>query len=152
MEIQLTQGKVAIIDYRDRGLVAGLTFCAVNKGTVWYATTKINGKQVPLHHIIAGKPEPGFIVDHIDRDGLNNRRRNLRHTTHAVNMRNAKLSKRNTSGYRGVTKDRNRWQAKICVNGVAYYVGWYATAEEAARAYDEASKRLAPGEGYLNFG
>lgn len=141
MEIQLTQGKVAIIDYMDRGLVAGLTFHAVRVEKQWYAATTIDGERHYLHHIIVGKPKRGFVVDHRDRDGLNNRRANLHHVTKGMNTRNADLRSDNKSGYKGVspTTSRNKWRATIRINGERIHLGYYHDPAEAHAAYLKAA-------------
>lgn len=75
-------------------------------------------------------------VDHIDGNGLNNRRRNLRVVTHAENMQNRKIQKNNKSGIRGVhwEKSKNRWRAQAGLNGHLYRLGTFKTPEDAERA------------------
>lgn len=82
------------------------------------------------------------MLDHIDRNTLNNRIENLRPCNESQNAANAKTCSHNTSGYRGVyfDKDRDKWVARIrfTVNGVRHRkrIGRYATAEEAAIMYN----------------
>jgi hypothetical protein len=82
-------------------------------------------------------------TDHIDHDGLNNLRSNMREGGNGVNERNQKDSGRNTSGYRGVhkRKDDGRFEAGIRVGGKTVHLGRYGTAEEAARGYDRSVQR-----------
>ncbi len=81
------------------------------------------------------------IADHIDGDGLNNRRSNLRPASEAQNAAHARKGKNNTSGFKGVDQNggRSSWRARILVNGKSLYLGRFSTKEEAARAYDAAA-------------
>jgi hypothetical protein len=83
-------------------------------------------------------------VDHIDGDGLNNRRNNLRVATSAQNGRNRGAQRNNTSGYKGVgwDKSRQKWTAQIKVNGKQKHLGRFDTPEAAHKAYCEAADRL----------
>lgn len=82
-------------------------------------------------------------VDHIDRDGLNNRWLNLRPASQVTNMQNASLRKDNTSGVVGVcwSKRRNEWLARIVVNRQVIFLGWYDTLAEAADARKAAERK-----------
>ena len=85
----------------------------------------------------------GLDVDHIDGDGLNNRRSNLRACTHTENGRNRKLSKNNTSGLKGVNaREAGKWQAMIKTSGRILHLGVFDSKMEAAKAYDAAALRL----------
>ena len=96
-----------------------------------------------MHRIIA-KAQDGMEVDHIDHDGLNNTRGNLRVCTRRQNLRNGVLRKVNSSGYKGVhkRKDRNKWQAQIRSDSGNKHLGYFDTPEEAYAAYCGASERL----------
>ena len=106
-----------------------------------YAKTRENGKDLYLHNAIM-RPSNGFVVDHINGDKLDNRRKNLRICTHTENMWNQKKRKNNTSGHKGVTKRNDLYEAEIRVHGVRHYLGSFDTAKEASRAYQAASKRF----------
>lgn len=99
-----------------------------------------NESRVLLHRMLVGVE--GLEVDHIDGNGLNNRRSNLRCCSHAENMRNRRMHKNNTSGYTGVVllKKTGRWMALIKLNGKSYYVGSYTDPKVAS---EHRSKRLA---------
>jgi hypothetical protein len=75
-------------------------------------------------------------VDHIDNCKTNNHITNLRWATITENNMNAKISKKNTSGVKGVSYDkcRKKWRASIRIDGIAINIGSYATLEEAKQA------------------
>ena len=107
-----------------------------------------------MHREILGFSDiPEFTVDHRDVDSLNNRRQNLRPATIAQNTRNQKLKKNNSSGFKGVhfPKDKKRWMAYITYEWKRRHIGYYDTAEEAARAYDVQATKLFGDFARLNF-
>jgi len=115
-----------------------------------------NGERVSIlmHRSILGLKD-GVDGDHINGDGLDNRRANLRVATASQNQWNSIIQARvGVSGYRGVTRawgTKSRWQSSITYNNRRYYIGSFGTTEEAARAYDEKA-RLFYGEfARLNF-
>lgn len=97
----------------------------------------IKGKSYNAHRIIwkwmTGQ-EPPDIIDHINGNPLDNRWVNLREATPMQNSANAKLSCRNTSGYKNVIKNGNRWRALIVVNGKAINGGSFGNAVDASQA------------------
>lgn len=102
-----------------------------------------------LHRLIMGEPK-GMLVDHINGDRLDNRKRNLRVCNHQQNVYNSKS--KNLCGYKGVTKnyDHPIWYANIYVDGKQVNLGKFSTPEDAARAYNTAVKKYRPEFGYLN--
>lgn len=85
-------------------------------------------------------------IDHIDGDKANNRIENLRDVSTSVNMQNQRRAQpRNASGYLGVTRHGNRFEASIKLNGVNRYIGSYATPEEAHASYMAEKRRIHPG-------
>lgn len=132
-KILLSQGKFAIVDDCDYKNV---------KDYNWHFSqgrAKRTGSF--LHWDIIGKPEKGFVIDHINRDPLDNRRCNLRICTHRQNILNSSKSKNNTSGFVGVywTKDREKWKAYIKINGKQIGLGRFSDVKEAAMAYNNAA-------------
>ena len=100
-----------------------------------YSTIGLNGKNYFMHRLIylffhGYLPE---IVDHIDGNKSNNRIENLRPANSSTNGYNSKLSKKNTSGYKGVAwhQTSRKWKATINVNKKHIYLGTYNSAEEA---------------------
>lgn len=100
------------------------------------ATRTIGGfsKTYSLHRICTSAPK-GMDVDHIDRDGLNNRLSNLRICTRAENLHNGKIKRTNTSGFKGIRKNHGKWEARMRINGKNKYLGIFAKKEDAAEAY-----------------
>ncbi len=134
--IPLTQGKVATIDAADVEIVKAHIWRAVRSRNTFYAATTVrrNGKRgyVSLHILIVGERE-GLTVDHRDRDGLNCRRKNLRHVTRSQNQINRGPTSRNTSGVKGVhwVKARSRWEASIRVDGKVTRLGRFKLLDDA---------------------
>lgn len=98
-----------------------------------------------MHRLIA-ETAPGYETDHVNGDGLDNRRSNLRPATASQNRANMGKPRRpdglsHTSQFKGVSwdKDRGRWQSKITVLGKCRNLGRYDAEADAARAYDRAA-------------
>ncbi len=139
--IKLSRGKSAQVDNADFDWLSQWKWCYRPGYAVRYSP-RILGKRVIFYmHREILKVPAGMLTDHIDGDKLNNRRGNLRVCTNAENCRNQRLSVRSTSGYKGVSwhKRDKAWQVQIRVDGVQIYLGLFATAKEAARAYDDAA-------------
>jgi hypothetical protein len=146
IEIPLTQGMVAIVDDEDAYLAA-YNWCASPEASTRYAVRGVRrgGRQVTirLHRVITNAP-PGFDVDHINGNGLDCRRSNLRVVTRAQNTRNARRRRDNTSGFKGVSwsAKAGRWSARVGsgIRGKRIWLGYFSTKEAAARAYDDAAR------------
>lgn len=141
VEIPLSRGLVALVDDTDAPLVAGLSWHAVPAGSTHYArrTFRVDGRyaQARMHNVITG----WTFVDHRDGNGLDNRRSNLRPATRGQNAANQRLSRRSSSGFKGVTAAYlpGRWRAQIGCNGRKFYLGTFDDITDAARAYDRAA-------------
>lgn len=120
-----------------------------------YAITRIGGVNTRMHHLILPLSEQNKVVDHINRDPLDNRLSNLRYATHAQNQVNAGLAAHNSTGYKGVSKDKrdtpNCWIAHISIGDKKRHIGVFSTAAEAAKAYDKVARELHGEFAYLNF-
>ncbi len=105
--------------------------------------TKLDGhigedKHIYLHRVILNLADDDpREPDHRNRNGLDNRRSNLRIGTCAQNMANRGIFPSNTSGFKGVGRHSGRWRARAYRKGNRIIIGDYNTPEEAARAYDE---------------
>lgn len=119
----------------------------------WYITnngylrgTLKNSEEVLFHHLVLPKKE-GFHCDHINRNKADNREINLRHVNYSESEVNKGLTKANTSGYIGVTwdKEREKWSAFIRVNKKSKRLGRFTNIEDAANAYMEAVEKYYPG-------
>jgi len=144
LEIPLTQGQVALVDEADyEALVAAGKWQALPAPNTFYAfrkSSRRDGKRlgVYMHTLLTGWP----YVDHIDGNGLDNRRQNLRAATHSKNMMNRGPQSNNTSGFKGVCRNRLKWRAQIGLDGRHIHLGTFATPQEAAHAYDAAAVEL----------
>jgi len=103
-----------------------------------------------MHILITGY-KIGRRVDHINGNGLDNRRSNLRIATSQQNNRNRKICNLNTSGFKGVRLDRNKWRADIRIDGKRKNLGRFVNPEAAAAAYDEAARKYFGEFATLNF-
>lgn len=154
--VPLTRGHFAVIDRADTPLVESHCWSvSVRRNRCYaYRDERRGGRRqtIYMHQIIMGV-EHGELPDHIDGDGLNNRRANLRPTVSGQNNANQRLRSDNTSGFKGVAWDKNRqsWVAQISQNGVHRGIGRFATAEEAAKAYDDSARELFGAFARLNF-
>ena len=111
-----------------------------------YAAARVGGKAVYLHRMIVGRINTDlpdrWEVDHIDRDGLNCCRANLRAATRSQNLANRGRFRNSTSGYKGVVRKGDKWVATIRCSNESYYLGVHPTAEAAARVYDAKAREL----------
>lgn len=151
--VPLTGGYEAMIDADDAPLVDGFNWShkivLKPSGAIRtvYArrTDRSNGgkKHIPMHRVIACTPHH-LQTDHIDGNGLNNTRNNLRHATISQNQANMRLRDDNTSGQKGVHwhKPSGKWRAAIRHCNSFYHIGLYDTLDDAASAYLRKSDEL----------
>lgn len=140
-EIPLTKGYNALVDDENYAALSSYKwFAQLDKSGKPYAarwTPYQNGRrrELRMHREILSPPE-GFVVDHINRDTLDNRRLNLRVCTQAENLKNKGMYRCNSTGIKGVYWDKgnNKWRASKRVDGRLHYLGIYTSKETAAEA------------------
>lgn len=148
MEITLLHGCVALIDDDAAALVAGYHWYAMRSKQTWYAvatvgTRKSGRRTAYLHRVVLGAAA-GTSVDHINHNGLDCRRANLRYATHTEQNANQRKRPMGTSRFRGVHLHREpsgrvRWRAGVSVAGIQRRV-LCATEIEAAIAYNRLAR------------
>ena len=138
-QIPLSQGKFATVDDADYDWLARNKWSYDPKG---YAMRRSANVTIYMHRVVLNASGP-VVVDHVNGDGLDNRRENLRIVTAAQNNYNRHPEKRSkTSRYKGVSLNRksNRWQAHIKKGDERRYLGLYDSEQDAARAYNAAAR------------
>ncbi len=146
--------RYAIVDPQDYEKLAGLNWLLNEYSNLSRYAVKMEGNDiVRMHRIIMNAPA-GTIVDHRDRNGLNNTRKNLRFATRTQNNCNVRRkTETKTSKYKGVSfvPKTQKWRAQIKYNGISKHLGYFENEEDAARAYDEAAKEYHGEFAVLNF-
>jgi hypothetical protein len=156
-EIPLTQGEVALVDDADFDWLMRYKWCVLHHARgrgYWYAVRftrqgcgstkkRPRGRLIRMHRVIVSAPSRRF-VDHINHNGLDNRRSNLRICTPSENVRHSRKALGNTtSRFKGVSRVRGGfWVAMICVESKQIRLGRFADEVEAALAYDTAAREL----------
>lgn len=145
MKFSIAKAKTTLIDKEDYEKVSKFRW-NFNNGAVSTNIKLVNGRRTTLkmHRYILNLPARHPLVDHINGDPLDNRKKNLRICNHAENLRNRGKAKNNKSGYKGVSwaKHANKWQASICTNYKQYHLGLFDDPKEAYRVYKKACKEL----------
>ena len=148
--IPLSQNEFAIVDNEDLRLLNGYKWSLVTKSQLRYARRAVGKKSVYMHRVIMNAPA-GVQVDHINGNGLDNRKANLRLCNYAQNQQNRRKRRRATSLFKGVGWHDNRWRARITVNGKQIEIGRFKSEFLAAEAYDQKAVELFGEFANLNF-
>ena len=141
----VTSNEGVLLDEEDLKNYMFKTACINNGG---YISVGYKGKSTLLHRLILGFPASD--IDHINRNKLDNRKENLRLCTETQNNANTGPQANNTSGYKGVYKHRDQWQAQIVHKGKKIHIGYYPSKELAAVAYNIYAKSLFKEFAHLN--
>ena len=156
--IPLTQGKFAIVDDEDYDYLMQWKWQARKSHRTYYAVrtcycfppNKATRHTIRMHRVIMDVPQ-GKETDHINHDGLDNRKQNIRVCTRVENGRNQRPRKNTSSRYKGVSVFETQWRAQIGHNGKKKHIGLYRSEVDAAKAYDKEAKRLFGEFAYVNF-
>lgn len=155
VEVPISKGYVALVDAADAARVLQHKWSAKEGRQTVYARRTAKrpdgtwGHQ-SMHQFLTGYA----LTDHRNGNGLDNRRSNLREATAVENSQNCRKRPHNTSGFKGVTwhKNRRKWMAQIKPGDQSNrFLGYFLTAEEAARAYDTAARELHGEYATVNF-
>lgn len=156
--IYLGERKWALVDVRDYYWLKSYRWILFgNESGLYAARTRLVGPKktviVRMHREIMGEPK-GYLVDHKNRNSLDNRRDNLRRATHSQNACNrSKRKTKTTSRYIGVyfQKSAGKWATFIRNKGKKTWLGYYVNEVEAAKAYDAAARKYHGEFASLNF-
>ena len=162
--IQLTLNQVTIVDNRDYPKVKDYPWCAQKTRYSYYAITTVkcpDGKwrRIYMHRLLMNVFDRLIEVDHRDRNGLNNRRKNLRRCTRGQNRVNSpkqhrqhRLSRYRSSRFKGVGWDnyKKKWKVGIRHTGRGWFLGYFTSEIDAAQAYNTKALELFGEFAYLN--
>jgi hypothetical protein len=145
--IKLTQNKRAMVDDEDFDYLNQWKWCISKRGNTFYARRGVRkggaNKSIRMHRQIMDAKN-GQEIDHIDRNGLNNTKENLRFVTRSQNIRNTCLRKDNTSGCKGVSlrKKYSTWLSHIIIKNKLIHLGSFKNKNDAIKIRLEAEKIL----------
>jgi hypothetical protein len=146
-EIIMTKGYVSLVDDADFGIVNKYKWHVYRRNHIVYAISTIREKgkrkTIYLHQVIMGTMNKGreIQIDHIDGNGLNNIRENLRRCTGFQNQHNRRRCRKSTSKYKGVNWNigTKKWISRICCNRKRIHLGYFKNELDAAIAYNAAA-------------
>jgi hypothetical protein len=148
--IPLGNGLFTTVDAADYEMLSRYKWRAAHHGSNTYAVcTTPKGRIVSMHRMLL-RPRKGWLVDHADGNGLNNRRCNLRICNHQQNAGN-RLPRGRSSRFVGVCRVGNKYLARITYRGKSYHLGTFTNEIEAAKARDKKAYEFWGPYAYLNF-
>lgn len=139
--VALPDGRFALCDMEDLHYLTRFRWTVGSPASgQHYPVTQIGNVKVPMHRLVVGYVGKLKQVDHINRNGFDNRKSNLRICSLSENLKN-RDAKRGRSRFKGVwPTESGRWRAHIKVEGRRISLGTFDTEEQAAAAYDTAAK------------
>jgi hypothetical protein len=140
-EIPLTRGLVAVVDDADAEVLSQFSWFARPGRSIMYAGRR-NGRGLEYMHRFLLDPGPGVFVDHVDGDGLNNRRSNIRVCDLQGNARNRRKLAPTSSRFKGVHFAQGSWVVGIKVDGEQINLGRFQSEVQAALQYDRAARLM----------
>jgi AP2 domain len=142
----------ALVDDEDFEYLNKFYWRACKRPTTVHAVTNIEGKHIYMHNLILINNNPQLTPDHINNNGLDNQRENLRLATRTQQIANRRINRNNISRFKGISWDRkkNSWVARLMCKGVYKFLGYFNTKEEAAHAYNKAAFEAFGGFAKLN--
>lgn len=145
-EIVLTRGKIAIVDDEMYDKLNKHKWRVVRAHKVFYAVRekpKERGRTIWMHREVLNTPK-NMETDHIDGNGLNNQKNNLRICTHQQNAWNQGVKCSNTTGFKGVKFDiiRGKYFTEIRINGKKKFIGRFSSPIEASMAYNKMAIKI----------
>ena len=156
-EIELVNNKgVALVDDSDFKMLSRYSWCILQQKHTSYAVAGIkrNDKwtMIRMHRLLMNEPK-GLQVDHIDGNGLNNQRSNIRLCTNTQNLYNKKVHKNCKSGFKGVRwhDEAKKWQTRVTIDGKQKSIGYFFCLVKAAKVYDNAAREYYGKFARLNF-
>jgi hypothetical protein len=154
-QIPLSRGKFATVDDEDFEKLSKYNWYCNNYGYAVRGRRHADGvlpRCILMHREIMNTPI-GMCVDHIDGDGVNNRKTNLRNCTRSSNGAHIIRKPRSSSGFYGVHWDinNNNWRVLIKFNGASIHIGRFSDLQEAVCARDVAATKLFGEFATLNF-
>lgn len=141
--IMLTTGEKVLVDPEDHAYLSQFAWARHGNKTNTYARRRTKERRILMHREILGTPSKGLETDHINGNGLDNRKANLRVCTRMQNQQNSNKQKNGnpSSKYKGVSfyKLKNKWRAEISVKGLHMRLGYFENEIDAAIAYNKAA-------------
>ena len=157
-KIPLNHGRFAIVDDKDYERLSQHKWFSYKARYTFYAMRweKVNGVRtdIQMHREILNLQKgDGKLSDHKNRNGLDNRKENLRIADRELNGFNCRMKSNNTSGFRGVnwSNSNKAWEAKMKLAGIRIHCGYFKSPELAAKSYDRAATKYRGDNAVLNF-